>query len=114
MTVGAPNFALFDLPFDRVPGPTETHHARDVLDLLPDVVELEYPDVVTSAIDAGMFKEILANQLPQLRSDPASSGVDLFVVAFLVGLVPQLEALTAARLQAVLGPCSPAEVSGRL
>ena len=64
MTVGAPNFALFDLPLDRVPSPTETHHARDVLDLLPDVVKLEYPDVVTSAVHAGVFKEILANQLP--------------------------------------------------
>lgn len=103
MTVGASDVALGHLSGDRFDSVTAGHHPADA-ELLVDahaVVEVQYPDIGFSAVDARVLKEMRYDVGLDSLSNNRPSGLDRCTSALSVLGVPNAVAVAAAALSLV-------------
>jgi hypothetical protein len=70
MIVRAPHFALRDLLGDHCPA--HMKHLANVPSLVAQVVEVEHKDVGLTAVDTGVFEQILVQATPIRRAHRTS------------------------------------------
>lgn len=63
MAIGAPNFALVDLGDDHPHRPTCLHEMRNVIQLVAQMIELEYMRIGLAAVDARMRCQVLPQKV---------------------------------------------------
>jgi len=63
MAIGAPNFAFVDLGDDHLHRPTCLREMRNVMQLVAQMIELEYMRIGLAAVDARMRCQVLPQKV---------------------------------------------------